>query len=153
MPLTLAACSRPAIGFSSLHSFLAVLKWCCRRRRRKCVLSCHRQGVASPHSNSKTIHFKQGNLQHRSSDCSHTSTGLSHFFSHCLTAVKCQSRPARRSRSMWSYKVQVLARKSLLTVTTCFPPRGGALFGFCFNTLSPLGAGPWTTHTAVPKTS
>lgn len=32
-------------------------------------------------------------------------------------------------------------------------PRSGALFGFCFNPLSPLGAGPWTTHTAVPKTS
>lgn len=25
------------------------------------------------------------------------------------------------------------------------------MFGFCFNPLSPLGAGPWTTHTAVPK--
>lgn len=31
------------------------------------------------------------------------------------------------------------------------PPHGGALFGFCFNPLSLLGAGPWTTHTAVPK--
>lgn len=52
------------------------------------------------------------------------------FFSHCLTAVKCQSRPARRSRSMWSYKVQVLARKSLLTVTTCFPPAVGLCLAF-----------------------
>lgn len=45
-----------------------------------------------------------------------------------------------------------IVRKSLLTVTTRFPC-SGSLFVFCFNPLSPLGAGLWTTHIVVPKMS
>lgn len=101
---------------------------------------------------SEMIRFQQEYLRHESGNYAHP-TGLKAVNSHCLTVVKRQSRPPRP----WKQE-RVVTRCKCWRGNPCWQwqhvsPRGGALFGFCFNPLSPLGAGPWTTHTAVPKIS
>lgn len=149
--MTLAPRSCPAVGFSSPHSFLTGLSCCCGRWRKR-VISCRRQGGASSRYNSETIRFQQEHLQYKSGDCSRTSTGLSHLFTlfDCCCASVSSSQTKQEHVELQGANV---GAEIHVDSDNMFPLHVGALFGFCFNPLAPLGAGPSTTHTAVPKTS